>query len=71
MTIRIISYNSREEFLRDEPIQARAGFHLLHYDSPHKVTWDNTPEPTPPPARQLTETAYVIELATRDNVVII
>ncbi len=75
MTIIIKEYSSREEYLTDGIIMNDRGFRSLHYDSPHKITWvsgTDDPANTPPsPKRDLTESVYIRELATRDNVNIV
>ena len=39
-------------------------------DGSYKITWDNTPGPSPIPPRTMTQRAYVVEIAARDNVII-
>jgi len=73
MTIKIINYSSREEFLRRAKIENSNGWHALNYNFPHKVTWVNgTDDPNKtPPLRNLTQTQFLRELAKNNDVKIV
>ena len=74
MTILVKTYGSRENYEADRTAQHRADFRALHIDEGFVVTWvkgTDDPTNTPIPKRQLTESQYIREQASNDNVKII
>ena len=79
MTQQIINYINEGEMKKGKKDMAKNGFRSIHTDfinninkfNGYRITFDNTPDPPPPPKRQLTQIDFILELAENENVEIL